>query len=83
MSRNSKAAVVSSLSAVPSIPIASPLVPPLLVSVKEAARLLGLESQSVRRLARSGDLRYRKISSTKWLISMKSIEIFASKLVAA
>lgn len=72
---------VSTLSAVPSI--ASPLVPPLLVSVKEAGRILGLESQSIRRLARKGEIRYKKISSTKWLISMKSIESFASKLVVA
>jgi excisionase family DNA binding protein len=56
---------------------------PLLVSVKEAARLLGLESQSIRRLARRGDLRYKKISSTKWLINYKSVEVYASKLVSA
>jgi excisionase family DNA binding protein len=74
---------VSSLSAVPSSTVALPLIPPLLVSVKEAGRLLGLESQSIRRLARRGDLRYKKISSTKWLINYKSVEVYASKLVSA
>jgi excisionase family DNA binding protein len=69
---------VRSINSVPSSAVV-----PLLVSVKEAARLLGLESQSVRRLARKGEIKYKKLSPTKWLISYKSVEAYASKLVAA
>lgn len=50
---------------------------PLTVPVAEAARLLSLSEYSIRLLARKGQLAYRKLSKTKWLITMKSIRQFA------
>lgn len=56
---------------------------PLLITVKEAARLLSVDESTVRRLSRTGELRYKKLSERKWLIAMKSVRDFAQKLVAA
>jgi excisionase family DNA binding protein len=51
--------------------------------VKECARLLSVDESTVRHLARQGELRYRKLSERKWLIQLRSVREFASKVVAA
>ena len=55
------------------------LQPPLLVPVREAARLLSVSTWEIRRLCRRGALRYKKLGRTKWLVTSKSIEAFASE----
>jgi Helix-turn-helix domain len=55
---------------------------PLLVPVSEAARLLGVSEYSVRLLARKSQLAFKKLSPTKWLITMASIRKFADAKVA-
>jgi hypothetical protein len=51
---------------------------PLLVPVPEAARLLSLSEYSIRRLCRKDQLKYKKLSPTKWLVTTASIRKFAS-----
>jgi len=53
--------------------------PPLLVPVREAARLLSVSTWEIRRLVRVGALGCKKLGATKWLINSKSISAFASE----
>jgi excisionase family DNA binding protein len=72
------------LAVVPATPQSDRPAPlPLLVTVKECARLLSVDESTVRHLARQGELRYRKLSERKWLIQLRSVREFASKVVAA
>lgn len=50
---------------------------PLLVPVSEAARRLSISEYSIRLLARKGQLTYKKLSKTKWLVTTASIRKFA------
>jgi hypothetical protein len=57
----------------------SQLQPPLLVPVREAARLLSVSPWEIRRLVRRGALSCKKLSKTHWLITSRSITAFASE----
>lgn len=59
---------------------APPLQPPLLIPVAEAARLLSVSTWEIRRLCRKGALGYKKLGRTKWLITSRSIQNFASEV---
>jgi excisionase family DNA binding protein len=50
---------------------------PLLVSVRDAARLLGVKIYSVRRLVRAGSLSYRVVGN-RWLVNFQSLKTFAN-----
>jgi hypothetical protein len=50
---------------------------PLLVTVAVAAELLSVSTWEVRRLCRKGLLAYKKLSPTKWLVTVRSIRQFA------
>lgn len=50
---------------------------PLLVPLKEAARLLGVRVFSIRKLCRQGALPHRLIGN-RWLVSMAAIRAFAA-----
>jgi hypothetical protein len=50
---------------------------PLTVPVSVAAHLLSLSEYSIRLLCRKDQLKYKKISQTKWLITTASIRKFA------
>jgi len=50
---------------------------PLLITTKQAATLLSISPWEIRRLARKGQLAYKRLSKTNWLISMKSVRAFA------
>ena len=54
-----------------------PILEPLLVNTRTAAKLLGISAWEVRRLAKKGLLAYKKLSKTNWLYPMKSIRAFA------
>lgn len=56
---------------------------PLMVSVAEAARLLGVSTDTVRLLCRKGQVRYKKLSRTMWLINFRSLREFANRLETA
>jgi excisionase family DNA binding protein len=58
---------------------APPIQPPLCVPVSEAARLLSVSAWEIRRLCRRGVLGYKKLGRTKWLITSRSINLFASE----
>ncbi len=62
---------------------APPLQPPLLVPVSEAARLLSVSAWEIRRLCRKGALGYKKLGRTKWLITSRSVQAFASEVSAS
>ena len=62
----------SSIESDPSLP------EPLLVPLKEAARLLGVRVYSIRRLTRKGQLAY-KVIGNKWLVQYASLKAFAAK----
>jgi hypothetical protein len=52
---------------------------PLLVPVREAARLLGFKSTApVRRLIRAGLLKYKEIAPKFWMVQMASIRAYAN-----
>jgi excisionase family DNA binding protein len=70
----------ASLTPEQSLSTGSQLQPPLLVPVREAARLLSVSPWEIRRLCRRGALGYRKLGRTKWLIKMRSIQAFASEV---
>ena len=57
--------------------ISTPLLEPLTVPVSVAAHLLSLSEYSIRLLCRKDQLKYKKISQTKWLITTASIRKFA------
>jgi excisionase family DNA binding protein len=59
--------------------VAAPITPPepLLIPLKEAARLLGVQIYSVRKLTRRGVLPYKKIGN-KWLIRYAALKAFAN-----
>jgi hypothetical protein len=59
--------------------VTTPIQPPLLVSVREASRLLSVSPWEVRRLVRRGVLSVKKLSKTHWLITSRSITVFASE----
>jgi hypothetical protein len=61
------------------VPSATPIQAPLLVPVAEAARLLSVSAWEIRRLCRKGVLGYKKLGRTKWLITSRSINSFASE----
>ena len=50
---------------------------PLLVSLTEAAPLLGVKVYSVRQLCRKGTLPHRVIGN-KWLVNYRALEVFAN-----
>jgi hypothetical protein len=58
----------------------SQLQPPLLVPVREAARLLSISAWEIRRLCRKGALNYKKLGRTKWLVVSGSIAAFAGEV---
>jgi hypothetical protein len=62
------------------LPNGSQLQPPLLVPVREAARLLSVSTWQIRRLVRRGSLGVKKLSKTHWLITSRSILAFASEI---
>jgi excisionase family DNA binding protein len=73
--------VAKSKSAVAAPTVAAPsLQPPLLVPVSEAARLLSVSTWEIRRLVRRGALGCKKLGRTKWLISVSSLQKFASEV---
>ena len=53
-----------------------PAVEPLLVTVKQAAKLLSISKYALRRLVQQGLLPYRRIGS-RWLIPTKALRTFA------
>lgn len=57
--------------------VAVPILEPLLVSTKQAAKLLSISSAEIRLLVRKGSLVHKRISKTHWLISMRSLRAFA------
>jgi excisionase family DNA binding protein len=57
--------------------VPTPIQPPLLVTVREASRLLSVSPWEVRRLVRRGVLGVKKLSKTHWLISTSSLQKFA------
>jgi hypothetical protein len=59
--------------------VTTPIQPPLLVPVSEAARLLSVSTWEIRRLVRRGALGVKKLSKTHWLITSRSITAFASE----
>jgi excisionase family DNA binding protein len=63
--------------------VAAPIAPPepLLIPLKEAARLLGVQVYSIRRLTRRGVLPYKKIGN-KWLVHYQALKKFASETAA-
>jgi excisionase family DNA binding protein len=67
-------------SASPSIDVIS-ISEPLLVPLRDAARLLGVEIYSIRKLARRGVLPYRKIGN-KWLVPFAALRDFANGVPA-
>lgn len=52
---------------------------PLLVPVCEAARLLSVSRGTVRNLVRQGELSAKKLSQTRWLITMESLRQFVEE----
>ena len=52
-------------------------VEPLLVTTARASELLSISTWEVRRLVRRGQLAYKKLSKTNWLITTASIRAFA------
>jgi len=66
------------------IPSASTTLPePLLVPVPEAARRISVSEYSVRLLCRKGQLAYKKLSKTKWLVTTASLRAYANVKAAA
>lgn len=59
-----------------SVPIVS-IPEPLLITSRQAARLLSVSPAEIRLLARKGVLAYRKLSPRKWLFSLRSVRQFA------
>jgi len=64
----------------PKSEVVPPIQPPLLVPVAEAARLLSVSTWEIRRLVRKGALGVKKLGKTKWLITSRSIQSFASEV---
>jgi len=62
--------------------VATPAPEPLLVSLSEAARLLGVKIYSIRRLARKGVLLHRVIGN-RWLIHFQTLKAFANGTLPA
>jgi excisionase family DNA binding protein len=62
--------------------VATLAVEPLLVSLSDAARLLGVKIYSVRRLARKGVLPHRQIGN-RWLIHFQTLKAFANGTLPA
>jgi excisionase family DNA binding protein len=70
--------------AIPAVPVVVSS-EPLLVPLEDAARLLGVQVYSIRRLTRKGVLPY-KVIGNKWLINYSALKEFAngnSKQLAA
>lgn len=63
--------------AAPDLPVTTTASEPLLVPLKEAARLLGVRVYSVRRMTRRGILPHRTIGN-KWLVPYHSLIAFAN-----
>lgn len=57
--------------------VAVPCPEPLLVTTARASELLSISTWEVRRLVRRGQLAYKKLSKTNWLITTASIRAFA------
>jgi excisionase family DNA binding protein len=62
--------------------VATPAPEPLLVSLSEAARLLGVKIYSIRRLVRKGVLLHRVIGN-RWLIHFQTLKAFANGTLPA
>ena len=52
---------------------------PTMASVREAAEQFSVSQTYVRRLCRTGKIRYTAISSRKWLVNMDSLAQFFSE----
>ena len=50
---------------------------PLLLTTSAAAELLSVSPWEIRRLCRKGQLAYKKLSKTNWLVTFKSVKTFA------
>jgi excisionase family DNA binding protein len=62
--------------AIPAVPVVVPS-EPLLVSLKDAAKFLGVQVYSIRQLTRRGVLPYRQIGN-KWLVNYAALKAFAN-----
>lgn len=50
---------------------------PLLVPLKQAAQLLGVQVYSIRKLTRSGQIAYRVVGN-RWLVNYQALKTFAN-----
>jgi excisionase family DNA binding protein len=66
--------------AIPSVPVVIPT-EPLLVSLKDAARFLGVQVYSIRQLTRRGVLPY-KVIGKRWLVNYAALKAFAGRVSA-
>jgi hypothetical protein len=50
---------------------------PLLVTTKVAAGLLSVSTWEIRRLCRKGQLAFKRLSKTNWLVNFQSLKAYA------